>query len=120
MTAIVRRATPADTGQVLALGTAEPAFGVSPRIRFYEQEELEEWIADPGTNFLLVLDDGGEVCGFCFAKRMSTHWAYLDNFYVRPGLRGHGHGRLLMQALLDLLREAKIVYLSTLISRPAG
>ncbi|ABS55302.1 GCN5-related N-acetyltransferase [Methanoregula boonei 6A8] len=116
MTAIVRRATPADIGPILALGTADPAFGVSPRIRFYEREELAEWIAEPGENFLLVIGDAGEICGFCFAKRMSSHWAYLDNFYVRPGVRGHGHGRLLMQALLDLLQGEKIAYLSTLVA----
>jgi len=115
MTAIVRRATASDTGPILTLGTAETAFGVSTRIRFYEKEELEEWIADPHSGFLLVLEDAGEVCGFCFAKRMSFHWAYLDNFYVRPGVRGHGHGKILMQALLDRLREEKIAYLSTLV-----
>ena len=116
MTAIVRRATTSDTGPILMLGTADPAFGVSARIRFYEREELEEWIADPGTGFLLVIEDVGEVCGFCFAKRISFHWAYLDNFSVRPGVRGHGHGRLLMQVLLDLLQEEKIAYLSTLVA----
>jgi hypothetical protein len=36
MTAIVRRATPADIDALFSLGTEEPAFGVSERIRFYE------------------------------------------------------------------------------------
>jgi GNAT superfamily N-acetyltransferase len=46
---------------------------------------------------------------------MSSHWAYLDNFYVRPSSRGHGYGHVLMQVLLDLLREQKIAYLTTLV-----
>ncbi|HVP96375.1 GNAT family N-acetyltransferase [Methanoregula sp.] len=120
MTAIVRRAGPDDIDPLCALGTADPAFGVSPRIRFYEREELAEWIAAPGANILLVLDDGGEIAGFCFSKIMSSHWAYLDNFYVNPVSRGSGYGRLLMQALLDLLREKKIAYLSTLVAGSDG
>ena len=114
MTAIVRQATPDDIDPLYSLGTAEPAFGVSPRIRFYEREELAEWIAAPEGNVLLVVDDGGEIGGFCFCKLMSSHWAYLDNFYICPRSRGHGHGRFLIQALLDLLQKKKIAYLSTL------
>ena len=116
MTAIIRRATPADIDALFSLGSGEPAFGVSLRIRFYEREELAGWITAPEDNILLVLDDGGEVVGFCFCKVMSSHWVYLDNFYVSPSSRGHGHGHLLMQALLDLLRVKKIAYLSTLVA----
>jgi len=120
MTVTVRRATPADIDPLWGLGTAEPAFGVSPRIRFYERGELTEWIAAPDTNLLLVLDDGGEIAGFCFCKIMSSHWAYLDNFYVSPVSRGSGYGRLLMQGLLELLREKRIAYLSTLVAGSDG
>ena len=115
MTVLVRRAIPADIDTLCALGKGEPAFSVSEKIRFYERKELEEWIADPEGNLLLVLDDEDVITGFLFCKIMSYHWAYLDNFYVRPGYRRHGQGMSLMQALLDLLREKKIVYLSTLV-----
>ena len=117
MTSVVRCATPADTDAIFAMGTAEPAFGVSSRIRFYEHRELEEWIAAPDDNLLLVLDDGGEISGFLFCKIMSSHWAYLDNFYVRPECRGKGYGRLLMQALLSQLKSQGIAYLSTLVDK---
>lgn len=116
MTPIVRRATPADIDPIFCMGSTEPAFGVSPQIRFYERLELCEWIAAPDDNLLLVLDEDGEIKGFLFCKVMSSHWAYLDNFYVSPSCRGHGHGHLLMQALLDLLRERNVVYLSTLVA----
>lgn len=116
MTAIVRRATSSDTDLIFHMGLEEEAFGVSPRVRFYERQELDEWIAVPEDNLLLVLDCDGEIKGFLFCKLMSSHWAYLDNFYVLPSARGFGHGKLLMQALLDLLRERKIVYLSTLVA----
>jgi len=117
MPAIVRRAVPADTDAIFALGTAEPAFGVSPAIRFYERRELEEWIAAPEENLLFVLDEGGEIAGFLFCKIMSSHWAYLDNFYVRPVSRGKGYGRLLMDALLHQLKNLGIAYLSTLVDK---
>lgn len=116
MTAIVRRATPADIDPIFAMGRAEPAFGVSEDIRFYERRELAEWIAMPGANLLLVLDENGTVSGFLFCKIMSSHWAYLDNFYVRPDARGHGYGRQMMEALLSILRKNEIVYLSTLVA----
>ncbi|HOX35996.1 MAG TPA: GNAT family N-acetyltransferase [Methanoregulaceae archaeon] len=116
MPAIVRNATPTDTGAIFRMGSEEEVFGVSPRIRFYERQELDEWVASPQDNLLLVLDCEGEVRGFLFCKLMSSHWAYLDNFYVHPAARGHGYGKLLIQALLDLLRERKIAYLSTLVA----
>lgn len=116
MTAIVRRATTSDINPVFRMGSRETAFSVSPRIRFYEPQELEEWVAAPVDNLLLVLDCEGDIRGFLFCKMMSSHWAYLDNFYVHPSARGHGCGKLLMQALLDILRERKIAYLSTLVA----
>jgi len=108
MTPIVHRAIPADIDPLFCMGSEEPAFGVSPQIWFYEREELIEWIASPEDNILLVLDDDGRIKGFLFCKVMSSHWAYLDNFYVHPSCCGHGHGHLLMQALLDLLRERRV------------
>ncbi len=116
MTAIVRRAISTDIDAIFSLGTKEPAFGVNERIRFYEREELVEWFASPDENLLLVIENNGDLAGFCFCKIMSFHWAYLDNFYVSPTSRGQGYGHLLMQALLDLIRERKIAYLTTLVA----
>ncbi|MDD1701451.1 MAG: GNAT family N-acetyltransferase [Methanoregula sp.] len=116
MTSIVRHAAPADIDPLFRIGSEEPAFGVSTRIRFYERQELVEWIAAPENNILLVLDDNGEIRGFLFCKVMSCHWAYLDNFYVHPSARGHRYGHLLLVALLDILRKRKISYLSALVA----
>lgn len=116
MTPIVRRALPADIDALIFMGSEDPAFGVSPQIRFYERQELCEWIAVPEENLLQVLDIDGEIKGFFFCKVMSCHWAYLDNFCVHPSRRGHGYGHQLMQVLFDLLWEKKIAILSTLVA----
>jgi GNAT superfamily N-acetyltransferase len=116
MTPFVRRAIPADIDPLFCMGSEEPAFGVSPQIRFYERQELTGWIAAPEDNLLLVLDADEDIKGILFCKVISCHWAYLDNFYVLPSCRGHGCGHLLMQALLDLLRERRVAYLSTLVA----
>jgi GNAT superfamily N-acetyltransferase len=116
MTVIVRWAASEDIEPIFAMGSKEPAFRVSSQIRFYERSELEEWATDPEYNILLVLDDEGTLAGFLFCKVMSSHWAYLDNFYVAPPARGHAYGHMLLAALTEILREKQISYFSALVA----
>jgi ribosomal protein S18 acetylase RimI-like enzyme len=121
MSIVVRDATPADIPALLAMGHGDNTFMVSERIRFYEKAELEEWIASPANNILLVADSSESIAGFLFCKVMSYHWAMLDNFYIRPEFRGRQYDMPMMRELLDRLHLRGLSYLTTLtaIDHPA-
>ena len=71
---------------------------MSDRIRFYEKTELEQWIAVPRHNIVLVVQKWKDRWqGLVYCKVMSHHWAMLDNFYVLPGFRGYGYDELLVE-----------------------
>ena len=116
MSIVVRGASPDDIPALLAMGHGDSAFSVSDRIRFYEKAELEEWIASPHDNILLVAESLEGIAGFLFCKVMSCHWAMLDNFYVRPEFRGHQYDVVMMQNLLNRLHKQEVSYLTTLTS----
>ncbi len=51
--------------------------------------------------------DGAQVAGFAlwfrnFSTWRGTHGIYLEDLYVRPELRGHGHGRALLAQLAQI------------------
>lgn len=110
----VRCANKRDVSAILALGS-DPSFVVSERIRFYEKEELLEWVSLPDPNILLVAEDKREICGFLFCKKMSCHWAMLDNFYVEPAFRKSIATSLLLQRLTEELKCRRVSYLSILV-----
>ena len=114
MNIVVRSATLADLPAILAMGQGDDAFTVSDRIRFYEKAELEEWIASPKDNILLVANSSSDLAGFLFCKIMSYHWAMLDNFYIHPSFRGQNCDGFLMEELAIRLRQRGISYLTTL------
>lgn len=110
-----------DIPSIMGLGRSTAAFAVSDQIKFYEEVELCEWIADPKHNIVLVLTLDGAVEGFLFCKLMSSHWALLDNLFVRRTAALHAGGATLLNALQDRLRVSGRSYLSILIrnDRPA-
>ena len=116
MSIIVRDASLADIPAIFTMGHSDVAFTVSDRIRFYEKAELQEWIASPKDNILLVLvaDSSSDLAGFLFCKIMSYHWAMLDNFYIQPSFRGQHCDGLLMEELAKRLRQRRIAYLTAL------
>jgi L-amino acid N-acyltransferase YncA len=60
----------------------------------------------------LVLDDGGQVAGYAYASqhhaRAGYRWAADVAVYVDPIWQGRGAGRLLYEALLELLRRQRL------------
>jgi phosphinothricin acetyltransferase len=53
----------------------------------------------------LVIEDGGEVAGYAYASqfrpRSGYRFAVEDSVYVAPKAQGRGHGRRLLQAVID-------------------
>ena len=65
---------------------------------------------EPKAWCLLAEDDGGEVVGFAvyfvnFSTWLGRHGLYLEDLFVRPSARGHGHGRALLAALARIAVE---------------
>lgn len=111
-----RWATVNDLGQIVKLGK-DNAFKVSKNIRFYEPDELMDWlVGDKDILRVLELNRGRKVIGFYYCKLMSRHWAYLDNFYIVPGYRRKGLGRQMLSDLAHQLEGNGIKYLSTLVA----
>lgn len=115
MAIVVRDAREKDIDAIYTLGSSDTVFQVSKHIPFYEREELTEWINNPKDNILCVADDNGNVIGFFFCKVMSWHWAMLDNFYCVPSFRNGKISSLMTDALIQRLRQRKVLYLSTLV-----
>jgi hypothetical protein len=111
----VRDARHADVVDIIRLGNSTTKFKVSDDIRFYEDFELREWIANPSDNILLVATESDETVGFLYCKLMSTHWALLDNFFCDANAARRGASKLLFDGLLGRLRASNHAYLTALI-----
>jgi GNAT superfamily N-acetyltransferase len=60
--------------------------------------------------FGLIAEDGDAVAGFAlwflnFSTWVGRHGIYLEDLYVRPEFRGHGHGRELLVELARIAGE---------------
>ncbi len=69
-----------------------------------------ELIEDPRAGALLLAEDGGEIVGLLAASwQLAIHvpgrYATVQDLWVRPGSRGAGVGRELIDALTRLARE---------------
>jgi GNAT superfamily N-acetyltransferase len=109
----VQDATLADVDAIYAF-SVHPGFQVNEDIKFYDLAELEQWIADPATNIVLVIKTEKGIAGFAYCKLLSYCWALLDGFFIEPEMRQHGCGKMLLNTLVARLRERNIEYLSTL------
>jgi phosphinothricin acetyltransferase len=74
----------------------------------------------------LVAEAGGRVIGFAYAgphrERAGYRWSVNISVYVAPERHGHGVGRALYDALLDLLRRQRFVnvYAGVTLPNPAS
>jgi phosphinothricin acetyltransferase len=74
-------------------------------------DERRAWFADRGPEHpVLVAEEAGEVAAWGALSRYHRREAYAptveDSIYVRHDLRGRGHGRALLRALVARAEEA--------------
>ncbi|MFN0032548.1 MAG: N-acetyltransferase family protein [Flavobacteriales bacterium] len=80
----------------------------------FTEEYISKWFAEKqANNFpVLVCESDGEITGFCtyghFRLRTLYHPSKEHSVYVHPTWRGQGHGKLLLQAIIDEARKNKV------------
>jgi len=107
---VIRNATPADVAELAHLfaGFRDWWDKDEPRLDSI-QATLEELLADPKTDFLLAVDDGGKPVGFAQLRYRLSVWTgaddcWLEDLFVEKDAQGAGHGRALVEASFDAAR----------------
>ena len=72
--------------------------------------------------YLAAVDEDGRILGYAYAGpfkgRAAYDWAVETSIYVQEGLRGHGIGTGLYQALEDILKKQHIINMNACITYP--
>jgi GNAT superfamily N-acetyltransferase len=102
---VIRPARPADIGVIHALirDLAEYERGLD-QVTATEDDLRAALLAPRPSLFAHVAETGGEVVGFAlwfinYSTWTGRHGIYLEDLYVSPEQRGHGHGRALLAEL---------------------
>lgn len=86
--------------------------------RPWSRQALAEELENPTAVFMAAEDDAGELLGYA-GMHVVCGEGYIDNVAVFPEARRRGVGRLLVQSLVQWLREHEGVFL-TLEVRPSN
>lgn len=113
MTMTIRDATAADVPEILAMIHELADYERARHEVVATPDLLTEALfgPDPAVYALMAEDDEtGEVVGFAlwflnFSTWLGRHGVYLEDLYVRPAHRGHGHGKDLLRALARIAVE---------------
>jgi ribosomal protein S18 acetylase RimI-like enzyme len=92
---------------------------------FHEEEtraNLALLLSDPSLGRVFVIEEGGTATGylvltFGFSLEFSGRNALVDELYVAPGHRGHGHGTRALAAAEELCRELGIRAIHLVVER---
>jgi GNAT superfamily N-acetyltransferase len=108
---MIRRATVDDVPAMLQLvhelATYEKA---AHEVRATEAQLRDVLFGAEPAVFAHVVEHDGEVAGFAvwflnFSTWRGTHGIYLEDLYVRPGMRGSGYGKALLAELARICAE---------------
>jgi GNAT superfamily N-acetyltransferase len=80
------------------------------RVSAGEDDLRQSLMADQPAVFAHVAEHDGEVVGFAlwflnFSTWEGKHGIYLEDLYVRPDMRRHGHGRALLSELARMCTD---------------
>jgi len=105
---MIRSATPADLPVIAALIRALAEYEKVSHHVFLDEQRLREHLfgQHPFAEALLA-EDAGIVAGFAlffhnYSTFLSQPGIYLEDLFVRPELRGRGHGKALLAELAKL------------------
>jgi ribosomal protein S18 acetylase RimI-like enzyme len=118
----LRLAQLADLEAVLAL---HRDFFEEDHYPFHEEEtraNLALLLSDPSLGRVFVIEDGRTAAGylvltFGFSLEFSGRNAVVDELYVAPAHRGHGHGTRALAAAEELCRELGIRAMHLVVER---
>ncbi|WP_317444047.1 GNAT family N-acetyltransferase [Streptomyces collinus] len=104
---MIRSATPADVPVIHALIRELAEYEKAPQEARASEEQLREALfGERPAAFAHIAEDDttGEPVGFAlwflnFSTWRGVHGIYLEDLYVRPSVRGGGHGRALLTEL---------------------
>src|SRR5690348_7748430 len=109
---LVRRARLDDVPVVLELIKELATYEREPDAVVATEQHLCDALfgPDPKVFCLIAEDDDATVVGFAvwflnFSTWLGTHGIYLEDLFVRPNVRGGGHGKALLQELARIAVE---------------
>jgi GNAT superfamily N-acetyltransferase len=107
-TSLIREATPADVPVILALiGELASFERAAEQVEATEADLRTALFGESPAAACHVAELAGEVVGFAIWFRNFSTWLakpgiYLEDLFVRPAARGHGLGKALLMALVDI------------------
>src|SRR5512139_644940 len=105
---MIREASPEDVPAVLSLIRELAEYERAAHEMVSTEDDLRRHLfGDHPAVFCHVAEHDGEVVGMAlwflnYSTWTGRHGIYLEDLYVRPSFRGHGHGRALLRTLVDL------------------
>jgi len=104
----IRDAIPSDLATIAALIRALAEYEDLTHEVVFDEEELGRWLfgPEPAAAVLLATDGDGEVMGMAlyhatFSTFLGRPGIWLEDLFVRPEVRGRGHGKALLDALMQ-------------------
>jgi GNAT superfamily N-acetyltransferase len=108
---LIRDATVDDVPVIVSLVRELATYEREPDAVVATEDHFREALfgASPRASCLVAEDDNG-IVGFAlwflnFSTWLGRHGVYLEDLFVRPSARGHGHGKALLTALARIAVE---------------
>lgn len=108
---VIRDAAPTDVPAILAMVHELADYEHAAHEVVADEAAFTDALFGPHpAAFAHVVECGGEVVGFAlwfrnFSTWLGRHGVYLEDLYVRPAHRGHGHGKALLATLARVCVE---------------